>query len=57
LSRPRSAKNLAWAAMRWSWTSSLCDSGRERWLAPAARLTAWIHKVNPTLQCSATTPN
>ncbi len=27
-----------------------------RWLAPAARLTAWIHKVNPTRQSSATTP-
>jgi hypothetical protein len=27
-----------------------------RWLAPAARLTAWIHKVNPTCQSSATTP-
>ena len=28
----------------------------ERWLAPAARLTAWIHKVNPTRQSSETTP-
>jgi hypothetical protein len=26
-----------------------------RWLAPAACLTAWIHKVNPTRQSSATT--